>query len=63
MPVLSGIDAPKQIKKIEPDLPVIAHTTYVLKNERDLCLDTGCNDYIPKPIKPNKLHAVISKYL
>lgn len=51
MPVLDGIEATKKIKQLKPQLPIIAQTAFVHKDERDTCLDAGCNAYISKPIK------------
>ena len=62
MPVLDGIDATKQIKEVKPALPIIAQTAFVLKNERDLCIDAGCDEYIPKPIKTHVLLEMIDKF-
>ena len=59
MPVLDGIDATKQIKKVKPAIPIIAQTAFVLKNERNLCIDAGCDEYIPKPIKTHVLLEMI----
>ena len=33
------------------------------KNERDLCLEAGCDEYIPKPIKTKTLLETISKLI
>ena len=63
MPVLDGIEATQQIKAFKPNLPIIAQTAYVLKNERDTCIEAGCDDYIPKPIKSYVLLETINKYI
>lgn len=63
LPELDGSSAMIEIKKIRKDLPIIAETAYALKGDKRKFLSLGFDDYIPKPIKPNKLHAVISKYL
>ncbi|HAF30935.1 MAG TPA: hypothetical protein DCG75_18000 [Bacteroidales bacterium] len=63
MPVLDGIEATKQIKAQKSHLPIIAQTAYVHKNERDLCLKAGCNEYIPKPIKSYFLLETIDKLI
>ncbi len=63
MPILDGIQATQQIKVFKPKLPIIAQTAFVLKNERDLCINAGCDDYIPKPIKSYILLEIIDKYI
>lgn len=59
LPLLDGIEATREIKKIKPNLPIIAQTAYIHKNERETCLKAGCVDYIPKPIKSNELLKII----
>ncbi len=62
MPVLNGIDATKQIKAFRPNLPIIGQTAFVFKNERDLCFEAGCNEYIPKPIKSKVILEMIDRF-
>ena len=62
MPVLNGIDATKQIKSFKPNLPIIGQTAFVFKNERDLCISAGCNEYIAKPIKSQVLLEMINNF-
>ena len=63
MPVLSGIEAIKQIKKIKPDLPVIAQTAYAFNEEKEKILSYGFSDFISKPIDKDKILMMINKYL
>ncbi|MBU8891772.1 MAG: PAS domain S-box protein [Bacteroidales bacterium] len=63
MPVMDGMEATKQIKAFNPDIPIIAQTAYVMKNERDTCIEAGCDDYIPKPIKSYILLEAIQRLL
>ncbi len=63
LPELDGSSAMIEIKKIRKNLPIIAETAYALKGDKRKFLSLGFDDYIPKPIKPDKLHAIISKYV
>jgi PAS domain S-box-containing protein len=63
MPIMDGIDATKEIRTFKPELPIIAQTAYVLKNERDTCIEAGCNDYMPKPVTTHKLLQAIQKLI
>jgi len=63
MPIMDGIEATKAIKSFKPKLPIIAQTAYVLQNERDTCLASGCNDYMPKPVTTQKLLEAIQRLL
>ena len=63
MPIMNGIDATKQIKLINKDLPVIAQTAYAMDGDSDRSRQAGCDDYISKPIILNEFMAMIEKYL
>ncbi len=63
MPEMNGIDTTRKIRKIYPDLPIIAQTAYAQMSDRKMALDCGCNDYISKPIEAIELNAMLSKYL
>jgi CheY-like chemotaxis protein len=63
MPVMSGLEALSEIKKSHPTLPVIAQTAHAMPEERQKCLNAGCDDYISKPINPKTLLEMIESYL
>ena len=63
MPVMNGIDATKQIKLINRDLPVIAQTAYAMDGDGERSRQAGCDDYISKPIILNDFMEIIEKYL
>ncbi|MBN1186657.1 MAG: PAS domain S-box protein [Bacteroidales bacterium] len=61
MPVMDGITAYKEIRKIREDIPVIAQTAYVFEHEPKELLDLGFTDYISKPIITEILLEKIAK--
>jgi PAS domain S-box-containing protein len=63
MPIMDGIEATRQIKERNPDLPVIVLTAYVLNIDKKRIDDSGCDDYIAKPIRNNLLLEILTKYL
>jgi len=63
MPLMSGIEATKQIREINKNIPIIAQTAYAQDEDRIIALDRGCSDFIPKPIIKNDLLNIINKYL
>ena len=63
MPVMDGLEATKLIKKIRPDLPVIAQTAYAFSQERSKVLSEGCDDYISKPVEKNELLKLVAKFI
>ncbi len=61
MPVMDGYEATSKIKKMLPDLPVVAQTSFALRGDREKALQAGCDDYISKPIDPGQLFRIISE--
>ncbi|MCY0148785.1 response regulator [Hoeflea sp. G2-23] len=68
MPELSGLEATAEIRAIEAreglsPTPIIAVTAHSLKGDEDRCLAAGMDDYLSKPISPEKLGAMIERWL
>jgi len=62
MPVMTGIEATKQIRKFNKDIIIIAQTAFVFSGDRERALAIGCNDYISKPIDHTYLIELIQQY-
>ena len=62
MPEMNGYIATEQIRQFNNDVVIIAQTAYGLTGDREKALDAGSTDYIAKPIKKNKLKALIQNY-
>jgi CheY-like chemotaxis protein len=63
MPEMNGYEATHEIKKIRPQLPIIAQTAYALAGEKEKILSAGCDDYLSKPIMGKVLLEKIDVYL
>ena len=63
MPIKDGLEATREIKQLNSDIPIIAQTAYAMQNDENICFAAGCNDYISKPIIQEKLMVMINKYL
>jgi CheY-like chemotaxis protein len=63
MPVLNGIDATREIRKFNPDIPIIALTASTLESDLVNARSAGTNDLLLKPVSSASLFQVISKYL
>jgi len=63
LPLMNGYDATREIKKIRPELPVIAQTANALDDDRLKCLNSGCSDYITKPIVFETFLGLINNYI
>ncbi len=46
MPVMDGYEATRQIRKIDPSVPIIAQTAYALTGDRQKVYDAGCTGYL-----------------
>ncbi len=62
MPVMNGLEATRLIREFRPELPIFATTAYAQIGDEQRFLAAGCNGYLPKPIKKEKLLALIQKY-
>ena len=67
MPVMNGLTATKIIRRFElksgRHIPIIAMTAYAMHGDRDICINAGMDDYLPKPIESSELIKVVSNYL
>jgi len=55
MPNMNGILATEQIKKIRPEIPIIAQTAFAIEGDKEKILAAGCDNYISKPINKHDL--------
>ncbi len=55
LPVLSGLEALRKIKKERNDLPVIMQTAFSVPEQLEKCIQAGCDGYITKPINIKQL--------
>ncbi len=62
MPVMNGIEATREIKKIRKDVPVIAQTAFSIYYDEDEIIEAGCSQVLTKPVMPDYVLQTISKY-
>ena len=63
MPVMGGLEATRQIRKISPDVPIIAMSAYSYGNEPELAREAGCNDFLTKPLSQYSLNKILNAAL
>jgi len=65
MPEMDGFQATRLIRQNPKtrSIPIIAVTVLETHEERELCLQSGCDDYIPKPFTFSLLFSHIEKLL
>lgn len=63
MPGLSGTDVLEEVKKTDPDLGIIIITGYSSKDVAIEALKGHADDYIEKPVEPQKLKEIVERLL
>ncbi len=63
MPKKDGYACLKEIKEKGYEIKIIAQTAYAMENEKELCLQSGCDGYVSKPIDPDTLFVEIKQVL
>ncbi len=65
MPRMDGLDATRRIRGLpaQRDTPVIATTGNAFAEDRERCLRAGMNDFIAKPVDPQRLFSVLLGWL
>lgn len=66
MPVLDGYELTAAIRRQESNgskrLPILAFTANATKGERKACIDSGMNDYLPKPVPLENLQQKLTRW-
>jgi two-component system, sensor histidine kinase and response regulator len=66
MPVLSGLEASREIRTLEGDrthIPIIAMTAGAMRGDRERCLAAGMDDYVSKPFEVTAFLQKVEKWL
>ncbi len=67
MPELDGYETTRMIRKggevRNPRVPVIAVTADAMAGDREKCIAAGMDDYLPKPIDPQRVTKVLERWL
>ncbi|MFN2352906.1 MAG: response regulator [Desulfopila sp.] len=64
MPEMDGLTATKTLRQEGfTNIPIIAMTANAMKGDKERCLEAGMNEYISKPIKRERVYAVLENLL
>ena len=64
---MDGYSATKKLREIEEDtgghIPIIGMTAYAMKGDKERCMESGMDDYLPKPFDKDDFYKIVNKYL
>lgn len=63
MSEMDGLECTRQIRQFNKTVPIIAQTAYSLPGDKEKAIESGCNDYITKPVRKDELLSLIKKYI
>jgi polar amino acid transport system substrate-binding protein len=63
MPEMDGLEATRRARALGHRLPILAMTANARREDRELCLAAGMDDYLSKPINPEVLSQLLRRYL
>jgi CheY-like chemotaxis protein len=67
MPEMNGLVATQNIRAYEEEtgkhVAIVGLTAHALKGDREMCINAGMDDYVPKPISVSKLQETIKSHL
>jgi CheY-like chemotaxis protein len=63
VPLVNGIECIRILRKDRKKVPVLMITAYASEQSKTESFLAGCNEYILKPIYPEKIVEMLEKYL
>ena len=65
MPVMDGLEATLRIRQLPAfqDIPILAMTANAFEEDRRRCKEAGMNDFVSKPVEPERLLASLTRWI
>jgi DNA-binding response OmpR family regulator len=63
IPLVNGIECIRLFRRERKHVPVLMLTAYFSEQTKKEAFIAGCNEYILKPVFPEKIHILLEKYL
>jgi CheY-like chemotaxis protein len=66
MPIMNGLEAAQAIRRSERGsshhIPIVAMTAHAMKGDRELCLQSGMDGYLSKPVRIRELLEALDRF-
>ena len=62
MPVMNGLDATEEIRRLSFDMPIVGATGNIMDNEINEFKEKGANEVLGKPIKNEQIKDILIRY-
>jgi CheY-like chemotaxis protein len=62
MPGLSGVETARAMRAMGVETPIVALTANAFEDDRHACLAAGMDDFLVKPMSPDSLRAVLTRW-
>jgi CheY-like chemotaxis protein len=65
MPDMDGLQTTSEIRRRRwerSEVPIVALTAHAMKGDRERCIAAGMDDYLSKPIRPEELVEVVTRW-
>jgi PAS domain S-box-containing protein len=62
LPEMNGYEATQKIREFNKNVKILAQTAYALEGDRENSLNSGCDEYISKPINRDSLFEILLKW-
>ena len=63
MPYMNGLDATREIRKLNARVPIIAQTAFAFDEDKETTNAAGCNDFLTKPTTREQLLLSLHTYI
>jgi len=63
MPVMDGLEATRLLRESGYQGAIVALTANALSEDREKCLEVGCNEFLTKPIDRHRFEQVLFRYM